>query len=137
MPRTKQLDRDGPSRFTKENLEAIAKDLKSGRLPLMRTQISDDHVTGLRALINKSGLISFHASYQVGSKRPFCVIGDLNEDSHYHISIDEARQITKTIKALGDRGVDVQDGLHKRLVFELLRDGEKWRLPPMPKRGKK
>jgi hypothetical protein len=105
----------------------VAKDLKSGRLPLARQQISDDMVVGLRAVVNRSGLISFHVSYYVGDKRPFMVIGDLNEDSDKHLSITEAREIAKTIKALGDKGVDVQDGLHKRLVRELKRDGLQWR----------
>lgn len=130
MARTKQIDRTtGATRFTEENLELVAKDLQSGRLPLMRTQLSDDFVAGLRALVNKSGLISFHISYAVGDRRPFMKLGDLNKDSPDHISLKDAREVAKTVKKLGDRGIDPQDGLLKRLVFELKRDGENWKLP--------
>jgi hypothetical protein len=105
----------------------VAKDLQSGRLPLDRTQISDDMVSGLRAMINKSGLISLHASYYVGDARPYLKLGDLNADSEDHISIEDARHITKVIKALGAKGIDVQAGLNKRLIRELKRDGTSWR----------
>lgn len=114
-------------KFTVEALEGLAKDLKSGRLPLERTQISDDMVTGLRAMVNKSGLISFHASYYVGGNRPFIKLGDLNRDSPDYISLEDAREITKTIKALGNKEIDVQAGLHRRLIRELKRDGTSWR----------
>lgn len=121
------------TKFTKETLEAFARDLKSGRIPLERQQISDDMVVGLRAVIHKSGLIAFHASYYVGENRPFMKLGDLNEDSRDHISIEDARELTKTIKALGDKGIDVQDGLHRRLIDELMEEGTNWR-PPSPRR---
>lgn len=128
MGRRRQNDRtSGPSRFTRESLEGVAKDLQSGRLPLQRTQVSDDLVAGLRAQIHKSGLISFHVSYNVGDKRPFMNIGSLNEDEPDHITITEARNLAKTIKALGDKGIDVQDGLHKRLLRELNEKGANWR----------
>ena len=128
MARTKTPDRtSGPTRFTRENMESVAKDLKSGRLPLSRTQMSDDMVTGLRAQIYKSGLIGFHVCYTVGEKRPFINIGSLNEDQPDHITISEARNLAKTIKALGDKGIDVQDGLHKRLFRELAEKGTAWR----------
>jgi hypothetical protein len=84
-------------------------------------------VAGLRAQVHRSGLVSFHVSYYVGDKRPFINIGSLNEDEPDHITITEARQLAKTIKALGDKGIDVQDGLHKRLLRELKRDGTNWR----------
>jgi len=117
----------GHSRFTEETLEAVAKDLKSGRLPLQRTQVSDDLVAGLRAQILRSGLISYHVSYYVGDKRPFVNIGSANKGEPDYLTVTEARQIAKTIKALGDKGIDVQEGLHTRLIRELKRDGEKWR----------
>ncbi|KRQ11888.1 hypothetical protein AOQ73_05635 [Bradyrhizobium pachyrhizi] len=78
-------------------------------------------------MIHKSGLISFHCSYYVGENRPFMKLGDLNEDSPNHITLDDARDLTKTIKALGEKGIDVQEGLHRRLIKELKKEGLKWR----------
>jgi hypothetical protein len=119
--------RSTKSDFTVENFKNILADLQSGRWPLQRTQISDDMVTGLRMMINKSGLMSYHASYYVGDDRPFMKIGDANEDSPDYISLEDAREITKTIIALGEKGIDVQDGLHRRLIRELKKEGTRWR----------
>lgn len=118
------------SKFTPERLHAFARDLKSQRVPLERQQISDDKIVGLRAMIHKSGRIAFHVSYYVGDKRPFMFIGTFDDpkDPDY-ISIEDARELTRTIKALGDKGIDVQDGLHRRLVKELLDKGTNWRAP--------
>lgn len=115
------------TKFTQERLEAFAKDLKSQRVPLERQQISDDMVVGLRAMCHRSGLIAYHVSYYVGDKRPFAKIGEGNKDSPDYISIEEAREVAKTIKALGDKGIDVQDGLMRRLVKELKEKGTAWR----------
>jgi hypothetical protein len=117
-------------KFTPERLEAFARDLKSQRVPLVRQQISDDVVTGLRAVVHKTGRIALHVSYYVGEKRPFMILGTLDDpkDPDY-ISIEDAREVAKTIKALGDKGIDVQDGLHRRLVKELKEKGSAWRLP--------
>ena len=117
------------TKFTPERLEAFARDLKSQRVPLERQQISDDIVVGLRAMIHKTGLIAFHVSYYVGDKRPFIKIGDFNKDSPDYISLDDAREVAKTIKALGEKGIDVQDGLQRRLIRELKDKGTSWRLP--------
>lgn len=118
------------SKFTPERLEAFANDLKSGRVPLERQQVSDDRVTGLRAMIAKSGSISYHASYYVGdANRPFMRLGSGNKGAADYITIEEARELTRTIKALGDRGIDPQLGLHRRLVRELKRDGVNWKPP--------
>lgn len=86
-------------------------------------------MVGLRAMIHKTGLIAFHVSYYVGEKRPFMKIGDFNKDSPDYISIEDAREIAKTVKALGDKGIDVQDGLQRRLVRELKDKGTAWRVP--------
>jgi hypothetical protein len=126
---TKSPRRDLSVKFTAEKLEAFARDLKSQRVPLERQQISDDVVTGLRAVIHKTGLIAFHVSYYVGDKRPFMKIGEFNKESPDYMSIEDAREIARTIKAIGERGVDVQDGLHRRLVRELQEKGTAWRLP--------
>ncbi len=115
------------TKFTAERLEAFARDLKSQRVPLERQQVSDDRVTGLRAMCHKSGLITFSASYYVGDKRGHMKIGEFHKDSPDYISIDDARELTRTIKALGEMGIDPQDSLMRRLVKELKRDGVKWR----------
>jgi hypothetical protein len=35
--------------------------------------------------------------------------------------------LTKTIRALGDKGVDPQEGLHKRLLKEIAEKGTAWK----------
>lgn len=115
------------TKFTPERLEAFARDLKSQRVPLERQQVSDDRVVGLRAMCHKSGLITFSASYYVGDKRGHMKIGDFNKDSPDYISIEDARELTKTIKALGEKGIDPQDSLMRRLVRELKEKGTSWR----------
>jgi Arm DNA-binding domain len=130
MARTPRKDSSSPSKkFTAEKLEAFSKDLQSQRVPLERQQISDDVVTGLRAILHKSGLIAFHVSYYVDDKRPFMRIGTFDKGDPDYISIEDAREVAKTIKALGGKGIDVQDGLHRRLVRELKEKGVGWRVP--------
>lgn len=94
-----------------------------------RIQISDDMVTGLRAIVTKGGRISFHASYHFGDSRPFITLGEYNVPKSHpdYISIEDARELTKTIKTLADKGIDPQDGLHRRLIRELREQGPKWR----------
>lgn len=138
MARTKQTGprHAGPSLFTEETLKSIAKDLKSGRMgPMQRTQISDDMVAGLRANIQASGLVTYHVAYYVGAERPFLAIGHGNPDMDDYITVDEARELAKTIKALGDMGIDPADGLYRRLIRELKTEGTKWR-PNKADRGK-
>lgn len=115
------------SEFTEEMLLQAAKDLSSGRLKLERLRLSDDMVVGLRAVVNRSGLVTLHVSYEVGDDRPFWKLGDLNRDSADHITIEDARELAKTVKALGDRGINVEDANRKRLIKELKRDGVAWR----------
>jgi hypothetical protein len=125
--RRKALGSPRESKITEASLLAIAKDLASGKVPMARLTISDDLVVGLRAMISNSGEISYHASYTLRGERPFLNIGSANRQAPDYISLTEARQITKTIKALAHKGIDVKDGLMPRLRRELLRDGEKWR----------
>jgi hypothetical protein len=127
MARRRPIPKASESQFNEETLLRIAEDMKSGRIPLPRTQLSDDMVTGLRAMIFRNGAITFNVSYFVGESRPFIKIGSLHKGDEDHISLTEARQIAKTIIALGAKGIDVQDGLHRRLLRELKKDGEKWR----------
>lgn len=147
-PRKKlETQPDSDTRFDKPTMMAILKDLQTGRLPLPRVQISDDMVTGLRAMINRGGTkqnpggsIALHAAYTVGGSRPLVKLGELQDGAEEPITIEEARELTKVIQALGDEGVDVQEGLHRRLMSELRRDGVNWRptlSSPPPKTKKK
>jgi hypothetical protein len=113
--------------FTEATLASLAKDLKSRRLPLDRQVISDDLVTGLRAVIRKDGGVTYHASYHLGDERPFLKLGVMDPKDPEHISLEDARELTKTIKALADKGIDPQDGLHRRLIKELKEKGTRWR----------
>lgn len=122
--------RAAPStKFTPEKLRAFTEDLVTQRVPLVRQQISDDRVVGLRAVCHQSGHIAFHVSYYVGDKRPFMKIGDFDKGSPDFMTIEEAREVAKTVKALGEKGVDVQNGLMRRLIRELQKEGVNWRVP--------
>jgi hypothetical protein len=111
------------SRFTPKILKDTLADLQSGRLgTLDKVTIGDDDQPGLRAIVRKSGTVSFHVIYSVNDERPILLIG------HWpHTSIDEARDLAKTIRTLAAEGIDVTEGLHARLISELKRDGIKWR----------
>lgn len=83
---------------------------------------------GLRALIQRDGRVSLHAGNTVGESRPMMMLGQIsNAKADDYITIQEACELTKTIQALGDRGVDPQEGLHARLRRELAEQGTKWR----------
>lgn len=114
------------SKFDATTLLEIAKDLQSGKLPLERVRVSDDMVVGMRAVVNKTGLCTLHVAYEVGNERPFFKLGDVNKDSPDYISIEDARELAKTIKALGTRGINVADASNRRLIRELKRDGARW-----------
>src|SRR5262249_29067097 len=51
--------------------EALAADLKSGRVPLDRLTVSEDVQPGLSAIIRRTGAISLHVGYSVGASRPW------------------------------------------------------------------
>lgn len=127
MPKRKALRSMEESVFTEATLAAMAKDLKSRRLVLDRTTVSDDLVTGLRAIITKDGTVTYHASYHFGDQRPYLRLGVMDPKAPDHISLTDARELTKTIKALADKGIDPQEGLHKRLIRELLEKGARWK----------
>lgn len=116
-----------PSKFDARTFQAMVKDLQSGRLPLDRVTVSDDMVTGLRAVIYKSGLISFAISYHFDNERPFLKLGVFDEKDEEHITIAQARELAKTVKSLADKGIDPQRGLHRRLIKQLLEKGVNWR----------
>lgn len=130
MARRKALGSASDSKFTEENLKALSRDMKSGRIMLDRMTLSDDIVTGLRAMVLKSGVVSFHVSYHLGGRRPFMVIGELTDDKKNldRLTLEEARDVARTVKHLAETtGIDPQEGLHRRLVRELKEKGKNWR----------
>lgn len=108
--------------FTVDTFEKLAKDLESGRIPLDRVTVSDNMQTGLRAVIRNSGLISFHVQYDAADSRPYLKLGN-----HPEMTITEARGLARTVRTLAGKGIDVQEGLHERLVRELKEKGDRWR----------
>lgn len=130
MARRKALASIEESVFTEATLAAMAKDLKNRRLMLDRTTVSDDLVVGLRAIITKDGIVTYHANYHlggIGGKRGYLRLGTLDPKADDHISLNNARELTKTIKTLAAQGIDPEDGLHRRLIRELLAEGTSWR----------
>lgn len=132
--------------ITEKTLVKIAEDLRAGRPPLPKLAVVDDMVPGLRFIIYKNSEIAVHASYVVGDRRPFLKIGVLKASPDRRqeglppqlLSLAEARHLVKDIKAIGLRGIDVQEGLVTRLISELKRDGAAWRpalSPPASRKG--
>lgn len=110
------------SEFTAEMLLGMAAALKTGRLKTKQLTITDDRQPGLIAYVRESGIVALHAHYQIGKSRPMLKVAELPGGT-----IEDARALTKTIRALAAKGIDVQDGLHERLMRELLEQGENWR----------
>lgn len=110
------------SRFSADTIEALVEDLKAQRIPLDRITITDEQQPGLRALIRKTGEVTFHMQYKVRDSRPSILLGPYPK-----MKISEARGLAATIEALADKGIDVQDGLYDRLMRELKQQGVNWR----------
>lgn len=109
--------------FHPKTFEKVSDDFKAGRMKKVpKWRASDPVQSGLVVVVTSSGDISWHASYMFGDRRPYIVIGRYPE-----MSMSEARQMTKLIRDLAANGVDVQEGLHSRLIAELKRDGIDWR----------
>lgn len=115
-----------PSKFTASMLTKMAKDVQSGALPVPKKNpwinIGDDRVPGLRAIIRKSGAVTFHAMYSIADSRPMMTIGQFPGTS-----IEEARHLANIVRSLARSGTDPQEGLYSRLLKELARDGTGWR----------
>jgi hypothetical protein len=109
-----------PSKFTPEFLERKKGELQSGTKQSLN--LGDDRQVGLRAIVRKSGAITFHAMYVMGESRPMVTIGQYPETS-----IDQARYLTGVVRGLAEKGIDVQEGLHARLLQELEIEGLNWR----------
>lgn len=90
-----------------------------------RERLTDAHAPGLRVIAYPSGQVTFSVEYRIpGIKTRMNVTLGYWPDT---MSIHEAREVAETVRELGERGVDVQLGLHTRLVQELKRDGVNWR----------
>lgn len=107
--------------FNDKTFLRIADDLQSGRIPLPKQTLTHEN---LQVIIRDSGTISYHALYwREDGIRTSLTLGHHSEG----MRLPQARQLTETIRKLSERGIDVQDGLHKRLIRELTEQGEKWK----------
>lgn len=113
--------------FTPEKIFAAAAQLKSGKWPAERVRWTDDVVPGLRYVINSSGLVTAHVSYEVDKFRGLFLLGSLNKEADNHLTIEEARKLARVVQELAEGGIDIQDGLHARLIKELKKEGTAWR----------
>lgn len=127
--RRKALGAGERSKFNRDTLLAIAADMSKKHYEgVNRINLTDDLQPGLRALVQKDGRVSLHANYTVGDSRPMMMLRQINDSkAPDYITIEDARELTKTMRALGDRGVDPQSGLHARLIRELREKGTAWR----------
>jgi Arm DNA-binding domain len=107
-----------PKAFNVATFERFAATWKLDK-PLTMT---DPAQVGLQVMIRNTGLISYHAHYHVNGRRPLLKLGH-----HPDMTIDQARELTKTVIALGGKGIDPTEGLHERLIRELLAKGTRWR----------
>lgn len=123
-----------PSKFNVITLQKIVDDMAKGKygekIANNRIVVSDDIQPGLRANVFKSGHWAYIVEYKVTGRdgRPHITIG-----KHPVMSITEARELARIIRYLGEKGMDVQDGLMDRLIAELKRDGIQWRGGMAPK----
>jgi hypothetical protein len=126
--RTRTLRPGEQSVITEKALFKMAEEFKvmTKGTTVKKLPVVDDMVVGLRFIILKDGTITIHASYTVGDRRPFMKIGELSPKSEEHLSLTEARELTKAIKAIGDRGIDVEKAQRTRLLAEIKRDGPRW-----------
>jgi len=110
------------SKFSVDTFESVVEDIQSGRMPLKKVTIVDDVQVGLRAIIRESGVIAYHVHYEYKDSRPLLKIGE-----HPSMTINRARDLAQTIITLAKQGIDVQEGLHDRLMRELEKEKTNWR----------
>lgn len=116
------------SMFNEQHIKMLANDLVTGRTKLPKMTVSDNIVRGLRAIIRATGLVSYHVFYTVGEDdQAYLKIGVMDPKNPEHLTIQEARDLARTIKALGKKGIDPQSGLHSRLIKELREMGVNWK----------
>lgn len=143
--RVKKDDRAAPgrrvsreSKFDARTIDALLDDLKSKRIPLDRVTITDELQPGLNCIVRSTGNASFHVQYfNKEGKRPYFLIGYHRPGESDHMTIARARGLAKTIRALADKGVDVEDGfasLRDQVLSDIEERGESWRPGKLAKR---
>lgn len=108
--------------FTEKMLTSMSDALKTGRLGVAKLTFTDDVQPGLRAIIRPTGNVTLHAHYDFDGSRPMIKVGEIPGST-----VEEARALTKVIRALAAKGIDVQSGMRERLLRELKTRGTKWR----------
>jgi Arm DNA-binding domain len=108
--------------FSAGLFKGLQRDLEKQKGTIDRVTVSDDVVTGLQCIIRRTGLCSFHVGYNFGGSRPVLKLGNFPD-----MSVGEARELARTVRALAEMGIDVQEGLHERLIRELQARGTDWR----------
>lgn len=113
----------GGTRFTATLLDGLSAEMQARRIRAPRLVVSDNVVTGLRAIIRQSGAVSLHAHYKSpDGSRPMVLLGAYPE-----MSIAQARDLVRTINALVAKGLDPLEGMRRRVMAELLEKGSDWR----------
>lgn len=108
--------------FNIETFRELAEQFKSGTIPKNEQRIPKTR-DNLQVIVRKSGEISFHGMYTLPNGKGTSLL--LGEDPE--MTIERAQPIVRTLQRLADKGIDPQDGLHKRLIRELEKQGDKWR----------
>lgn len=138
----KMTKADEVSQITEKVLVKMAQDLMKDTPPLPKLAVTDDVVVGLRFIIYKEGTISIHVSYTVDGdtdRRPFIKVGYLASSpskaarepkTDEPLTLEEARNLARAIKQIGDRGIDIERDSRRRLLSEIRRDGGKWSPSP-------
>ena len=119
--------------FTEESLKAVVDDLNSWSINTnSRITICDKVVTGLRAVVSKSGSIALSACYNFNESRPMTKLGEIGvtERDYEYMTIDDARQLTKIIHSLADKGISIEEEIAKirqKLLRDVLEKGSNWK----------
>lgn len=127
MARRKALPPTEESKFSEAFLLKTLEDLQTGRNPTTKVTYTDDRVFGLRFVIHKTGEIAYRVVYKLAltGSAPEVKIGAATPGPEY-CTLDTARERARIVKQLGEKGIDIREGLHLRLYAELDRDGVMW-----------
>ena len=139
--RSSQAESAGPqidfAEYVKNGrFEGLVEDLQSGRNPVQRIVLTDTEGNGLRVIIRRTGVITYHCHYfapdapegvelddnETGGGRPLIKIG-----TYPGTPIKVVRERAKIVTDLAANGIDVRWGGHARLMRELDSRGVKWK----------
>jgi Arm DNA-binding domain len=117
--------------------EEYVKDMQSGRFPLQRLHLSDTEGNGLRVIIRKTGLITYHCHYFAPPDPPQSLELDEEEavggrplqkiGSYPSTSVATARHRAQVITTLAKNGIDFRWGLLPRVLREIDEKGVRWK----------